>query len=1304
MKRKQKNEVSLSKLFITDQALNNAEFDEFGHDDYASLIEKLIREQPTPFNIGIFGKWGVGKSSIVNLVKEKLRTDIEKSKIKFIEVRVWKYNENSLRRKFIVKIAEGLGLVDDLDIINKDIYSDREFETALLNYKDIVSTIFNKRSIALIGIIVSFALFVLFKLINIIGINNVFWNLFFQKLEDLFIIPLLISIVFWIIGIINRAKFKLKTGKYDSEEQFESKFIELVKRDKSKKIIFIDDLDRCSKEKVVKTIETIKTFLDIEKCIFIIACDDDIIKDAINRTYEMYSNHGKNEGAEYLEKFFQYTVRIPPFMIIDMRKYIFNVLKRNDSDLLKLDSTLEEIIFILINNNVKSPRNAITAINEFASAYLLANKRERNVASRLHQNNITNNLQTLAVVVSLKSHFPEFYNDVLRNSDLIFWIINILENNFDHLTRSQLVVCEKYFKRIENEQNERVDLITNSNNIASFKVDWEQPINDDIAKLFHFIESTKDYITTSDIIPFLYLGIDSTSYMIGDEYLQDFNDALKNGIESKIEKILGDADVLKKEYLFDHVNNWIQDKLEGVEKRKALQILSKQFYKCPESKLRETSQNFYRNFYKKQIKFDEYRKYAPQGVFLCARQLEPSKRKDLINQAFNFLKRIDIDYDKSILNEIFKNEDIINESELVKLIRAYIDKQDEEESSENVEPQIYLDLSFVKTKILELENKHEAIEKFFSGEIIDTIIDEVVKITDDEDSTEEDSKEIIKIFEILKRIVLDKDLKRLCDCYKKLMPTTNYYAEILIDVKIKVDLIPVEEIESLGLVLLKEIPNYGDENDIITTLDIIKFWLEKFDLIKESKLTDNLKDQLVYLAQKEEDAYFTLSINYFNSLNGYLKDGQVDELFDTYIVLINPIEQFDKSESIKDIILKNKDKISSDNRITLILKLKEDFNKASGINEHTEQFWNNIFDDLMELFEDGELDVLIMLNNSTNILSTAFPGVTNDDRTKFCNIITKGFHKISLIKQNEYFELFKTFLHPITIDNATYTISNVYPIRQYLKESTFAKTNINLFLEQFNEELPEVIVFKNVMIVFSCYDLITEEIIGQTLEMFPSCADEYPLDSIQFMFEYWEDFDNQVKFDSLKTLLPTGILKDHLDNVLDRLNKDIENKEETEIIEYIDGLEATLVDNVEERDLYAASIKIFSSSIEEDIKETIKANKISEIRSSSEIDLCRNKFSLIIGFKGKGYDKDREVNDLFFSLFNDTIEKKKLAIDVFEYYYEDRHPYLRKVELSGQFINLMNDFDRDYKETLKRLANKYELKIRRSFLEKLFGD
>lgn len=327
MKKNSKKEIVLKKLFLTDQALQNSKFDEFGHSDYAELLEKIIYDQPTPFNIGIFGKWGVGKSTIVNLLKERLKTDIDKKKIKFLEIRVWKYDENSLRRKFIVNIAEGLGLSDDLNDLNKEIYYDREFETALLNFREIVSTIFNKKSIALWLMTGSLALLLLFRILNIINVENSIANKIFKICEDSILIPLIPSIFFWIIDIVKKAKLKLKIGRFDSDEQFENKFIELVKKDASTKIIFIDDLDRCSKEKVVKVIETIKTFLEVESCIFIIACDDEIIKKAINKSQELYDELGNNEGAEYLEKFFQYTLRIPPFLKPDMRKYIINLFK-----------------------------------------------------------------------------------------------------------------------------------------------------------------------------------------------------------------------------------------------------------------------------------------------------------------------------------------------------------------------------------------------------------------------------------------------------------------------------------------------------------------------------------------------------------------------------------------------------------------------------------------------------------------------------------------------------------------------------------------------------------------------------------------------------------------------------------------------------------------------------------------------------------------------------------------------------------------------------------------------------------------
>jgi hypothetical protein len=565
MKKKKTKEITLSKLFLTDHALQDSKNDAFGHNDYALLLEKLVREQPTPFNIGIFGKWGVGKSTIVNLLKEKFETDIKRKKIKFIEVKVWKYDEKiSLTRKFIVKIAEDLGLSDDLNELNKEIYYDQEFETALLNFREIVSTVFNKKSIALWLMVGSIALLILFRILNIINVENVLANKIFKICEDTVLIPLVTSIFFWIIDIIKKAKLKLKVGKFDSDEQFEKKFIELIKKDESKKIIFIDDLDRCSKEKVVKTLETIKTFLDVESCIFIIACDDEIIKNAVNKANELYKNHGTDEGSEYLEKFFQYTFRIPPFMSIDLKKFIRNLLKNDQNDLLRLgNQLLEDIIFITINNNIKSPRNAITALNDFSTSYLLAQNREIENSSKLHNKVITDNLPVLAIVTSIKSQFPEFYSDILKNVELISLIQEILEGNQEILKDNQKEICKKYFL-LKDKSLEAIDQAESEKDLDKEleQIDWSQPRNESYRKLFNFIKSVKDYLTVKDISPFLYLGIDTTSYLIGDEYLQKFNEALKYGYENDIAKIIEEADEERKVPLYDHMIDLIEDNLE----------------------------------------------------------------------------------------------------------------------------------------------------------------------------------------------------------------------------------------------------------------------------------------------------------------------------------------------------------------------------------------------------------------------------------------------------------------------------------------------------------------------------------------------------------------------------------------------------------------------------------------------------------------------------------------------------------------------------------------------------------------------
>lgn len=78
------------KYFIKDEALKTSDEDYFGHIDLANNIHRMIVHTEAPFNIAIVGKWGMGKSSLINIVKKILSNDPE---YLVQEINAWKYQK-----------------------------------------------------------------------------------------------------------------------------------------------------------------------------------------------------------------------------------------------------------------------------------------------------------------------------------------------------------------------------------------------------------------------------------------------------------------------------------------------------------------------------------------------------------------------------------------------------------------------------------------------------------------------------------------------------------------------------------------------------------------------------------------------------------------------------------------------------------------------------------------------------------------------------------------------------------------------------------------------------------------------------------------------------------------------------------------------------------------------------------------------------------------------------------------------------------------------------------------------------------
>lgn len=87
-------------------------------------------------------------------------------------------------------------------------------------------------------------------------------------------------------------------------------------------VVFIDELDRCTPDTIVETLEAIRLFLFVKNTSFVIGADERHIEYAIKKQYPEIEGHQINIGKEYLEKIVQYPIRIPPLSEREIKFYI----------------------------------------------------------------------------------------------------------------------------------------------------------------------------------------------------------------------------------------------------------------------------------------------------------------------------------------------------------------------------------------------------------------------------------------------------------------------------------------------------------------------------------------------------------------------------------------------------------------------------------------------------------------------------------------------------------------------------------------------------------------------------------------------------------------------------------------------------------------------------------------------------------------------------------------------------------------------------------------------------------------------
>jgi hypothetical protein len=96
--------------FVRDEPADISARDEFAHANYARVLATTLSLAPSPFTAGLFGPWGVGKSSIIRGIRASLPHDTT-----LVEVDVWRYEGDALRRELLRTLATDLAARGELE-------------------------------------------------------------------------------------------------------------------------------------------------------------------------------------------------------------------------------------------------------------------------------------------------------------------------------------------------------------------------------------------------------------------------------------------------------------------------------------------------------------------------------------------------------------------------------------------------------------------------------------------------------------------------------------------------------------------------------------------------------------------------------------------------------------------------------------------------------------------------------------------------------------------------------------------------------------------------------------------------------------------------------------------------------------------------------------------------------------------------------------------------------------------------------------------------------------------------------------
>ena len=411
--------------------------DELGFMPSAAALAQIIQDAEladTPLTVGIYGPWGSGKTSMMQMIIGRL----DDTRCTTVWFDAWRYaQQESLWRALLLQVVESLRLLIERDTAWLQEYIDHQNrldptaptinrdedgmqqtrETLTTRLDDLIASLYRSVDREEQGsiefqwdkagkLVLGTAIRAGFSAIPVIGgvakaLEKAHEALGSEAYAD------------QVFDLFARERARVYREHVQSLEQFHQGLItlvsDLVTRLNRRLVVVIDDLDRCLPEQAIGVLEALKVFLDIRGCVFVLGVDREIIERGIRVRYKDFalSNVALQTGIfpvaerDYLEKIVQVPFSLPPLAPDAIRTFLTRRLPHVPG---LTDDEIATVAELMMAGLLRNPRKVKRTFNVFRLHLTLDRAHKRNTAAGL-----------IAKLTVLQSSFADLYERIARD-------------------------------------------------------------------------------------------------------------------------------------------------------------------------------------------------------------------------------------------------------------------------------------------------------------------------------------------------------------------------------------------------------------------------------------------------------------------------------------------------------------------------------------------------------------------------------------------------------------------------------------------------------------------------------------------------------------------------------------------------------------------------------------------------------------------------------------------------------------------------------------------------------------------------